>query len=99
MRDVKCRMDALEGESELFIAGGDIDEVIRGYRTITGKAPMLPRRAMGLWQCRERYRTQEQLFEMVEEFRPSSNEGTRSENGSQCFLFSYNHPGIAKRGG
>jgi alpha-glucosidase (family GH31 glycosyl hydrolase) len=29
----------------------------RGYRQITGDAPMMPRWAFGLWQCRERYRT------------------------------------------
>ncbi len=30
-----------------FIAGGDIDQVISGYRRLTGKSPMMPRWAMG----------------------------------------------------
>jgi alpha-D-xyloside xylohydrolase len=52
-----------------FIHRGDLDQVIRGYREITGKAPMMPKWAMGLWQCRERYRTQEELLSVVKEFR------------------------------
>lgn len=52
-----------------FIHGNTIDKIIEGYRTITGKAPMMPKWAMGLWQCRERYRTQDELLEVVKEFR------------------------------
>jgi alpha-D-xyloside xylohydrolase len=52
-----------------FIHGQNIDQVIQGYRMITGQAPMMPRWAMGLWQCRERYQSQEQLLDVVQEFR------------------------------
>jgi alpha-D-xyloside xylohydrolase len=52
-----------------FIAGRDIDGVIGGYRTVTGKAPMMPKWAMGFWQCRERYQNQQQLLDVVKEFR------------------------------
>jgi alpha-D-xyloside xylohydrolase len=52
-----------------FVCGENLDSVIRGYREITGKAPMMPKWAMGLWQCRERYRTQEELLSVVKEFR------------------------------
>jgi alpha-D-xyloside xylohydrolase len=52
-----------------FIAGDNADEVISGYRTITGRAPMMPKWAMGFWQCRERYQSQEQLLDVVREFR------------------------------
>jgi alpha-D-xyloside xylohydrolase len=52
-----------------FIHGDNLDQVIHGYREITGKAPMMPKWAMGLWQCRERYRTQEELISVVREFR------------------------------
>ncbi len=52
-----------------FIYGENIDEIIHGYRTITGKATMMPKWAMGLWQCRERYKTQEELLSVVKEFR------------------------------
>jgi alpha-D-xyloside xylohydrolase len=55
--------------SYYFIGGKNIDDVIGGYRTITGKAPMMPKWAMGFWQCRERYQSQEQLLNVVREFR------------------------------
>lgn len=38
-----------------FIAGDDMDDVISGYRTLTGKAPIMPKWAMGFWQSREKY--------------------------------------------
>ncbi len=52
-----------------FIHGENTDQVIKGYREITGKAPMMPKWAMGLWQCRERYKTQDELVGVVKEFR------------------------------
>jgi alpha-D-xyloside xylohydrolase len=52
-----------------FIYGNNLDQVIAGYREITGKAPMMPKWAMGLWQCRERYKTQDELLSVVKEFR------------------------------
>ncbi len=52
-----------------FIYGDNADQIISGYRTITGKAPMMPKWAMGLWQCRERYKTQDELLSVVKEFR------------------------------
>jgi alpha-D-xyloside xylohydrolase len=52
-----------------FINGNNIDEIIRGYRTITGKAPIMPEWAMGLWQSRERYKTQDELIGVVKEYR------------------------------
>ena len=52
-----------------FIHGKDIDEIISGYRTITGKAPVMPKWAMGFWQSRERYRSQDQLLDVVREYR------------------------------
>lgn len=52
-----------------FIAGKNADEVISGYRTITGKAVMLPKWAMGFWQSRERYKTQEELLSAAKELR------------------------------
>ncbi len=52
-----------------FIAGQNMDEVISGYRTLTGKAPMMPKWAMGFWQSRERYKTQDEILGTVREFR------------------------------
>lgn len=52
-----------------FINGENLDQVIHGYREITGKATMMPKWAMGLWQCRERYKTQDEVLSTVKEFR------------------------------
>ncbi|MBN2744101.1 MAG: DUF5110 domain-containing protein [Marinilabiliaceae bacterium] len=52
-----------------FIAGDNMDEVISGYRHITGKAPIMPKWAMGFWQSRERYKTQDELLQVVNEYR------------------------------
>jgi alpha-D-xyloside xylohydrolase len=52
-----------------FIAGKDPDEVIKGYRTLTGKAPLMPKWAFGFWQSRERYHSQDELLGVVKEYR------------------------------
>jgi alpha-D-xyloside xylohydrolase len=52
-----------------FIYGSNMDEVISGYRTLTGKAPIVPKWALGFWQSRERYKTQEELLSTVAGFR------------------------------
>jgi alpha-D-xyloside xylohydrolase len=52
-----------------FIKGENIDKVISGYRTLTGKAQIMPKWAMGYWQSRERYTTQFELVETLREFR------------------------------
>src|SRR5690554_877749 len=52
-----------------FIKGADLDEVISGYRELTGKAQVMPKWAMGFWQSRERYKTQDELLDVLKEFR------------------------------
>jgi alpha-D-xyloside xylohydrolase len=52
-----------------FIHGQNLDEVISGYRFLTGKAPIVPKWALGFWQSRERYKTQQEILETVAEFR------------------------------
>ena len=52
-----------------FVAGNSMDEVISGYRTLTGKSQIMPKWAMGFWQSRERYKTQDELLETLAEFR------------------------------
>ena len=52
-----------------FIAGQNFDEVISGYRTLTGKASLYPKWVLGFWQSRERYKTQDELVGTLAEFR------------------------------
>jgi alpha-D-xyloside xylohydrolase len=58
-----------DGIDYWFIYGPALDRVIAGYRRITGEAPMMPRWAFGLWQCRERYRTAAESVGVLDEFR------------------------------
>jgi len=52
-----------------FIAGANMDEVIGGYRLVTGKSVLLPRWAYGFWQSRQRYQTQDEMLGVVKEYR------------------------------
>jgi len=52
-----------------YISGDDMDDVIRGYRDATGQAPMPGKWAYGYWQSKERYKTQEEVLSVAEEFR------------------------------
>ena len=52
-----------------FIAGKNLDQVISGYRTLTGKASLYPKWVLGFWQSRERYKTSEEIESTLAEFR------------------------------
>ena len=52
-----------------FIAGKDMDAVISGYRTLTGKAPVYPKWVLGFWQSRERYQSSKDIEENMKKFR------------------------------
>ena len=52
-----------------FIAGKNADEIISGYRTLTGKAPVYPKWVLGFWQSRERYKTSDEIVGTLSEFR------------------------------
>jgi len=52
-----------------YVHGQNADQVISGYRTLTGKAQVMPKWAMGYWQSRERYRTQDELLSNLRMFR------------------------------
>lgn len=52
-----------------FIAGHNMDQVISGYRTLTGKAQVFPKWALGFWQSRERYKTSDDIEKTLGEFR------------------------------
>ena len=52
-----------------FIDGQNTDEVIAGYRTLTGKAQIMPEWLLGYWQSRERYKTQDEIVNALKGFR------------------------------
>ena len=46
-----------------------MDEIISGYRTLTGKSPVYPKWVLGFWQSRERYKSSQEIEETLAEFR------------------------------
>ena len=52
-----------------FIYGGNADGVIAEMRHLSGKVPMLPLWTYGFHQCRERYKSQRELLEVVHKYR------------------------------
>jgi alpha-D-xyloside xylohydrolase len=52
-----------------FIYGPSFDQIVAGIRSLTGRAPMLPKWAFGYVQSKERYKTQAELIEIVRQYR------------------------------
>lgn len=52
-----------------FMLGENADEVISAYRTLTGKAQIMPDWLFGYWQSRERYKTQDEIVDALGGFR------------------------------
>lgn len=72
--DVKYRDSFFytEADEELnyyFIYGPSFDQIIKGYRKLTGKAAILPEWAFGYMQSQERYETQEEILQVAAEIR------------------------------
>ena len=43
-------------------------EILKNYTDVTGRAPMFPENLMGLWQCKLRYRTQEEVLSVARQY-------------------------------
>lgn len=43
-------------------------EILENYTAVTGRAPKFPEDRMGLWQCKLRYRTQEEVLEVARRY-------------------------------
>lgn len=57
-------------EMDYWITCGDTpSEIEEQYADVTGKVPMMPDYAMGYWQCKLRYQTQEELLAAAREFK------------------------------
>ncbi|MBC2478344.1 TIM-barrel domain-containing protein, partial [Clostridium beijerinckii] len=50
-------------------AGDNPAEIEQAYAKATGTVPMMPDYAMGFWQCKLRYQTQEELLEVAREYK------------------------------
>ena len=44
-------------------------EILENYTAVTGRAPVFPEELMGLWQCKLRYRTQDEVLRIARKYR------------------------------
>ena len=49
-------------------AGENPKDILCKYSAVTGRAPMFPESLMGLWQCKLRYRTQEEVLSVARQY-------------------------------
>ena len=52
-----------------IVAGDTPAEIEEAYAKATGTVPMMPDYAMGFWQCKLRYQTQDELMEVAREYK------------------------------
>jgi alpha-D-xyloside xylohydrolase len=52
-----------------FLFGPQIDQIVSAYRTLTGSAPMFGKWSYGFWQCKNRYRSQDELLGVAHKYR------------------------------
>ncbi len=50
-------------------AADDPKGLLANYTAVTGRAPMMPESAMGFWQCKLRYRTQDEVLSVARRYR------------------------------
>lgn len=57
-------------QMDYWITAGDSpSEIVEQFMNVTGKPPMMPDFAMGFWQCKLRYQTQEELLKVAREYK------------------------------
>lgn len=57
-------------EIDYWITAADTPaDILRNYARVTGTVPMMPDYALGLWQSKLRYRTQEELLAVARDYR------------------------------
>ncbi len=52
-----------------FFYGPELDKIIADYRELTGQAPMFGKWAYGFWQCKNRYKSQEEILGVAQKYR------------------------------
>lgn len=54
---------------DYWITCGTPSEIEQNYTEVTGRTPMMPDFAMGFWQCKLRYRTQNEVLQVAREYK------------------------------
>ncbi len=53
---------------DYWITVGTSKQILANYTALAGRAPEFPENALGLWQCKLRYRTQEEVLSVAREY-------------------------------
>ena len=53
---------------DYWITVGAPKQILANYTALAGRAPEFPENALGLWQCKLRYRTQEEVLSVAREY-------------------------------
>ena len=61
--------DSTGGMDYWITAGDSPAEIVRSYVAATGRSPDVPDWALGFWQCKLRYRTQDELLSVAREYK------------------------------
>jgi alpha-D-xyloside xylohydrolase len=69
VRNASLYSDLGDNIDYYFICGENMNEVIAGYRDLTGQAPMYGKWAYGYWQSKEHYDTQDELMGVATKYR------------------------------
>lgn len=57
-------------EIDYWITVGDgPSDIVKNYTAVTGRAPHMPEDLLGLWQCKLRYRTQEEVLTVARKYK------------------------------
>jgi len=52
-----------------FLYGPEFDKIIGEYRDLTGQAPLFGKWAYGFWQCKNRYKSQDEILGVAKKYR------------------------------
>lgn len=52
-----------------FTVGDTPADLLRNYTSVTGRVPMMPEYGLGFWQCKLRYRTQDELMSVARKYK------------------------------
>ncbi len=52
-----------------FLYGPEFDQIIAEYRDLTGQTPMFGKWAYGFWQCKNRYKSQDEILGVARKYR------------------------------
>lgn len=52
-----------------FLYGPDLDKIVASYRELTGQAPLFGKWAYGFWQCKNRYKSQDEILSVARKYR------------------------------